>query len=234
MSLQWPQTLRTPLDVVHVTGNTTRRICFLGQPAPSAGTHYSHRGAHPSTQFRHPRQRGQGTQPAHKGPFVEPISAFSSARTHRRGARARHNAGTQAHSGPGVGNGQGLGQDSYAAPGWESGLASTLSNLCPAFFHLQMIKEPSGKSLVHRKAGKGRGGVPVKVVSFPQPPPPPWPCDLAHLCKLITQLHPGVACLGLGRELQGLGSGRICGFATLPLATCGLRLSPHLSPWPGF
>lgn len=36
----------------------------------------------------------------------------------------------------------------------------------------------------------------------------PWPCDLAHLCKLISQLHLGVACLGLGRELQDLDSGK--------------------------
>lgn len=36
-------------------------------------------------QFSHPCLRGQGTASAHKGPFVEPISACTSARTHHRG-----------------------------------------------------------------------------------------------------------------------------------------------------
>lgn len=62
----------SPLDKVHVTGNTTRRICFLGQPAPSAPTRATEvYTPQPSSnrQFSYPRLRGQGTQLHTKGPL---------------------------------------------------------------------------------------------------------------------------------------------------------------------
>lgn len=66
-----------------------------------------------------------------------------------------------------------------------------------------------GKNLAELDARKGSKRVvqsPLKAVLHTASAP--WPCDLAHLCKLIAQLHLGVAFLGLGRELQDLAFGK--------------------------
>lgn len=100
---------------------------------------------------------------AHKGPFVEPVRP---AVLHERIAEGLGH-GIMLALRPGVGSGHGLGQAAYAAPGCPSGLASTPYNLCPALFHLQMERGPSGKSSVHRKGAEGGVAAPVKVVSLP-------------------------------------------------------------------
>lgn len=67
------------------------------------------------------------------------------------------------------------------------------------------------------------------------PSPAVWPCDLGHLWELVTQLGPGVACLGLERELQGQGSHRtLGGLHPTPEGGCPPTSQPSLahSSWP--
>lgn len=201
-SPRWPRTLHAPPDPAHVAGNGTPQDLFSGPVRPPRAP------CSPEAQMPRPCPReGQATPPGGWGRCGRTKGSLWS----RLEPAAWH-----AHTGRGLGSavlvlgpgGRGgcvggppalrLRQDPQAWSGkvtWASGPCTPL--LGP---HFVEMKGNLAESVV---CGDTKGGGWSRCTGCVPPIGAQWPCDLGHLCKLVTQFGPGVACLGLEKELQG-------------------------------